>query len=343
MVGGTIPRMAFHTAIGFFVHGVGIITFVWKNEPKNFLNFPQSFPTLLTVGELTFSLFYSGALYEEEKPIYSNIALTFGILLIIVSNIILYFLRKLKPSVKNNSFVLTPFNKISIENPSSEGNLDPPPSENIYNQLQSILQSEREKIARDIHDDLGQSLTILKLGLYRLKSEFPKNLKTIQDQVQPLINLIDETINSVQRIALNLRPTKYDELGFINVTLLKAEIFQHNTGIQCITNIPPRCQNIDREIALSLFRIIQEALTNISRHSKANQAEINLMVHNENILLKIMDNGIGITEDQINHSKSLGISGMTERVKSLGGKFNIIGIPNEGTQINIIIPFKANE
>ena len=177
----------------------------------------------------------------------------------------------------------------------------------IENQIQSVREDDRADIAREIHDDLGQSLTILKFGLSRLQEGFPKSKQSIKNEIRPMLAVVDDAINCVQRIASNLRPPVLDELGFLEAVSLRIGLFQSNSKIQCETEISPECNLIHQELALALFKIIQETLTNILRHAKADKVKITLKTINNFILLTIIDNVIGIKKDQITNPESLGL------------------------------------
>ena len=319
---GDHTMMALHTAIGFFIQGIGITAFAWKNEPNKIFGSPKWFPFLLTAGEITFSLFYSDALSSEEKPYLSTIVLNAGIFLVFLTNFAIFFFRKHKSLLEKQ---LIDFHQ---------------KSKTIEHQIQSVRQDDRADIAREIHDDLGQSLTVLKLGLSRLQEKFPQSKSSLQNEIRPMIAVIDDAIKCIQRIATNLRPPVLDELGFLDAVSLRIGLFKSNSKIHCEMDFSPECNHVNRELALALFRIIQEALTNISRHSKANKVKITLGTKNKFIFLKIVDNGIGIRKDHIDDPKSLGILGIRERVKILKGEFDIIGIPKDGTRLEIKIPLE---
>ena len=317
---GDHTPMALHTAIGFSMQGIGITAFAWKNEPKKIFGSPQWFPILITAGEITFSLFYSDALSSEEKPYLSTIVFNSGILLVFLTNLAIFFFRKYKASLENQLIDFRQKFKA------------------IENRIQSERDDDRADIAREIHDDLGQSLTVLKFGLSRLEEDFPENKRSLQNEIRPMLAVIDDAIKCVQRIALNLRPPVLDELGFVEAVSLRIGLFQSNSKIQCETEISPECHRINQELALALFKIIQEALTNILRHSNADKVKITLKIINNFILLTIMDNGIGIKKNQITNPESLGLLGIRERVEKFGGEFVIVGIPNMGTRLEIKIP-----
>ena len=203
-------------------------------------------------------------------------------------------------------------------------------------QLIKILDENKRK---DTHLILGKDKDNTKIIVKLLgRNATEIVLQSIKNEIRPMLAVVDDAINCVQRIASNLRPPVLDELGFLEAVSLRIGLFQSNSKIQCETEISKNCNRINQELALALFKIIQEALTNILRHSKANKVKITLKTINNYILLTIIDNGIGIKKDQITNPESLGLLGIRERVEKFGGEFFIAGIPNEGTRFEIRIP-----
>lgn len=209
--------------------------------------------------------------------------------------------------------------------------------------LQTIREEERTMISREIHDQLGQELTALKMDIAFLSRKIEK-AKTepdwgeIQNGLRSMSDITDQTINSVRRIARELRPDILDKLGLREAIEWQAEEFSKRTGIDTIVSISPGEFEIPTELNTTIFRIVQESLTNVARHSAAKRSKIGLTIEPKNIYLTIEDNGKGITEDEIANSKSLGLVGIKERVHSVNGKVTITGEPGKGTILKIIIP-----
>ena len=209
--------------------------------------------------------------------------------------------------------------------------------------LQTIREEERTVIAREIHDQLGQELTALKMDIAFLSRKINK-AKTVPDwdeileALKSMTEITDQTINSVRRIARELRPDILDKLGLKDAIEWQAEEFTKRTGIDCIVSISSGEIEYDHDLSTTIFRIVQESLTNVARHSGASISRIGLKFDNGNINLTIDDNGKGITEDEIENTKSLGIVGIKERVYSVNGKLTITGHIEKGTKISIIIP-----
>ncbi|MCL5985527.1 MAG: PAS domain S-box protein [Actinobacteria bacterium] len=210
----------------------------------------------------------------------------------------------------------------------------------LYTHLESIREEERKKIALEIHDELGQSLTGLKMDLSALTKQLPEVTELFHDKARSMSELIDETIDTVRKISTELRPTILDDLGLIAAIEWQSSEFQNRSGIKCRFTSNINYVDIDKNIALSIFRILQEILTNVSRHSNASLVNISLKMKDDNFMLKIKDNGLGIKKNEINNPKNLGILGMYERASFIGGNLSISGSEKKGTSIVLIIPLK---
>ena len=207
--------------------------------------------------------------------------------------------------------------------------------------LQSVREEERTHIAREIHDELGQMLTALKMDVALLQRKVKNvnpNLNEAANDMQAMSGLIDDTIKSVRKIATELRPEILDELGIKDAIEWETQIFRNRTGIECefITNLNE--QNLERDQATALFRILQETLTNIARHANATEVKVTLNHEDNELIMEIIDNGKGITDAETQGEKSLGILGMRERTMLLGGEFKIQGISGKGTKVIVRIP-----
>uniref|UniRef100_A0A832DLE7 histidine kinase n=1 Tax=Ignavibacterium album TaxID=591197 RepID=A0A832DLE7_9BACT len=204
--------------------------------------------------------------------------------------------------------------------------------------LQSVREEERTLIAREIHDELGQVLTVLKIKLTLINKKIPSDLLSIRTQLDEAIRLIDNSVETVQKISSKLRPNILDELGLLAAIEWQVSEFEKLTNIKCSFILPKEEIIIDKERQTVIFRILQEALTNVARHSGADKVLINLFKYQSNIVMEIKDNGRGISTEQINDVKSLGIHGMEERVMIFGGSFTIEGFAGKGTSLKIEIP-----
>lgn len=208
--------------------------------------------------------------------------------------------------------------------------------------LQSVREEERVKIAREIHDDLGQSLTALKMDLSWLKGRLSEE-RSLQQKAEAMMELIDSTIHTVRRIAAEARPAVLDNLGLAAAIEWQAQEFQNRTGIGCDIRRMLKDLELDQDISTTLFRIFQETLTNAARHAKATRVELSLEEKQSNLILEVKDNGRGITEEEVYGSNSLGILGMRERAFLLGGEVQIAGVPGQGTTVTVRIPLNRNQ
>jgi PAS domain S-box-containing protein len=209
---------------------------------------------------------------------------------------------------------------------------------NLAAHLQSIREEERASIAREIHDELGQALTALKMDLSWLDKKLPEEQSPLLKKTKSMSQLIDSTIQTVQRLSAELRPGLLDDLGLLSAMEWQAEEFQKRTGIACELSLGSQEIDLDQERSTAIFRIFQETLTNISRHASATEAIVNLAEKGAQLELTIKDNGKGITEEKISDPKSLGLIGIQERVHFLGGDINIKGIRNIGTTVTVSVP-----
>ncbi len=205
--------------------------------------------------------------------------------------------------------------------------------------LQSIREEERTMISQEIHDELGQVLTALKIQVSLLANKLNKNQEPLKQKINSLADMIDSSVESVQKISSKLRPGILDELGLIAAIEWQTEEFQKLTNLKCSVALPKDELNLDRKKTTAIFRIFQEALTNIARHSEAQKVLVSLYNHQSNIYLEIQDNGKGITQEQIKDFKSLGIHGMKERAMVFGGEVYLEGNPGKGTIVKIEIPY----
>jgi len=209
--------------------------------------------------------------------------------------------------------------------------------------LHSIREEESTRIAREIHDELGQTLTGIKMDLSFLEDAVSnmgksQECRKLLEKISSTTKLADNAIQTMRKITTELRPAILDSLGISAAVEWQAEEFKNRTGIRCEYYPPGEQIHLDRNSSIAIFRVLQESLTNIIRHAKANKVSITL-AKNENMLqLEIKDNGIGISDSDIKKVNSFGILGMKERIWLLNGTFDIKGIPNKGTTVTVKIP-----
>ena len=209
--------------------------------------------------------------------------------------------------------------------------------------LQSVLEGERKRIAHEIHDELGQQLTALKMDLSWIGRNLPENEKPLLEKIRAMSKLIDTTIETVRKISTDLRPAILDDFGLLAAIEWQLKEFQQRTGIKCKIAQQSNDVILDQGRAVALFRIVQEALTNVARHANAMNVEVTLKEGDGRVLLQIKDNGRGVKEEEITSSKSIGIVGMRERARLYGGQMRIKGIPGKGTTVKVSIPLKEEE
>jgi signal transduction histidine kinase len=210
---------------------------------------------------------------------------------------------------------------------------------NLSRRLQSLLEEERTRISREIHDELGQALTALKLDLSSIRRSLVSDgLSEQSAKIHEIERAVNSIIRTMRRISTELRPGILDELGVAVAIEWMAKDFQNRTGIDCKVTIKAVDTISDTVRATAIFRIVQEALTNIMRHAAASQVNVSLEKKDDTLILEVRDNGIGIMEGRIVDSKSLGLIGIRERVLLLGGEAVISGKPGEGTLVRVTLP-----
>jgi PAS domain S-box-containing protein len=209
--------------------------------------------------------------------------------------------------------------------------------------LQSSREEERSRIAREIHDELGQALTGLKFDISWIGKKLPKNTEELQDKTRSMAGVIDGTIQTVRRISSELRPGVLDRLGLGAAIEWQVQEFHNRTGVKCTLSPTLEGLNIEGNRSLAIFRILQEALTNVARHAKAGAVGVRLSLESGNLMLEVRDNGVGISETALLDPKSLGLLGMKERAIAFGGRLNIIGKPGDGTRVILVMPCGAAE
>jgi PAS domain S-box-containing protein len=204
--------------------------------------------------------------------------------------------------------------------------------------LQRIREQDRTYIAREVHDQLGQSLSALTIDLSRLRDRLPPNNSWLIEQVQSIEKQIGGTMQSVREICRLLRPPVFDDFGLTAAIRWYLRDFQERTGLSCKVKIDEEIPNHDKELDLVILRIFQEAMTNVLRHAEATQVQVTLVRHSRNLVLRIQDNGKGISPEQTANPLSLGILGIRERVRFWGGKSLFAGSPGRGTTMTVSVP-----
>jgi PAS domain S-box-containing protein len=209
--------------------------------------------------------------------------------------------------------------------------------------LQSAREEEGTRIAREIHDELGAALTSLKWELESFdkvisESGDQSQFQALREKIEGMLRLTETTISSVRRISTELRPSILDDLGLVEAIEWEAEQFQSRTGIICRYDCSLENLDLSQEQSTAVFRIFQEALTNVLRHAQATSVEITMKAEAGCLVLTIIDNGRGITENQKSGSQSLGLLGMQERAHLISAKVDVTGVQGKGTMIIVRVP-----
>jgi signal transduction histidine kinase len=208
----------------------------------------------------------------------------------------------------------------------------------LNNYLQTIREEERGNIAREIHDELGQQLTAIKMDTYWLSQKINDSNESISQKIKDMLLLIDETIKTIRKIATELRPGILDDLGLIAALEWLSSETQKRSGITIVFETNLEHLNLHKNDAIGIFRIFQESLTNILRYANTQKVNTSLMLSNKELVLNITDYGVGYSEADIKQKKSFGLSSMKERAIMMGGHLNIKSTPGKGTVIKLILP-----
>jgi PAS domain S-box-containing protein len=212
----------------------------------------------------------------------------------------------------------------------------------LSGRLATVQEAERTRIARELHDELGVRLTCLKIDLSRLyttmASEGAGVRKKMEDKIRLMVEQVDATIASVQRLATELRPAILNDLGIVAAIEWQCQDFQKRTGIPCTCVTSADDIGMEPELATALFRICQEALTNAARHAQATAVTVKLEWQTDFLQLMVVDNGLGIPDTTVSNRQSLGLLGMRERVAQFGGELMIQGHHGAGTTVTACLP-----
>lgn len=204
--------------------------------------------------------------------------------------------------------------------------------------LQSVREEERTIISREIHDELGQACTAIKMDLALIGRRLTKRQTQLRAKVDSAVQLVDSTIATLRRIASELRPRTLDDLGLPAALESQAQEFESRTGIRCVVTLPQEPLTLDADTSTAIFRIFQESLTNVARHAQAMRVEARLRQERDRIIFQVVDNGRGFDPEEAKASKSLGLVGMQERALLLHGDLKIEGVPGAGTTMTLTIP-----
>ena len=208
----------------------------------------------------------------------------------------------------------------------------------LTDHLQTVREEERALIASELHDDIGQKLVALKMDMFMLEKKLPKDQEELNEKIQSINNLLNDTIESTRKIYSELRPYLLEHFGIAGAVSDLIEKFQILTGIKSEFDSEIGETNLDKDSSLAIFRILQEALYNVRWHSEATRVKVKLLKKMNHVKMTIRDNGVGIKEEKIHDIKSFGLIGMRKRARFLGGEFEIKGVPDKGTTVKLRIP-----
>jgi signal transduction histidine kinase len=212
---------------------------------------------------------------------------------------------------------------------------------NLAAHLLSVREEERARISREVHDELGQSLTAVKMDLAWLAGRLPPRNGEMLRRIRATGQLADSIIQSIRRISTELRPAVLD-LGLAAAVEWQVQEFQSRSGVQCKVRLLIR-EVVTSNASTAMFRIFQETLTNVARHAKATRVEVVLQKQQDRLVLLIHDNGRGFDQADPSFSNSLGLLGMRERAAILGGQVNISSAAGKGTTVTAWIPLPSRE
>jgi len=204
--------------------------------------------------------------------------------------------------------------------------------------LEAAKEEERERIARDIHDELGSILVAIKIETALLSAKLPEEPHGLHDKAKTIEGMLDRAMGTASQVARELRPGILKEFGLSAAIECQAEDFSQRTGIICRVQCNEDVLPLDESASLALFRIFQETLTNVAKHARASLVSVRLHHERNIIILEIRDNGRGISEADLNKPRSFGLRGIRERINSLGGEFSIGSVEQGGSHIILSVP-----
>jgi signal transduction histidine kinase len=204
-----------------------------------------------------------------------------------------------------------------------------------------VREQERIRIARELHDQFGQCLTILKMDLSWLRRQTPVDMTPVHLKIGAMSGVIDEALKNLHAVTAELRPVILDDFGLTAAIEWQIEEFCNRSGIDCRLENGGYEPNLPREVATALFRIFQETITNIMRHAQADRVVVRLEEHDRELMLQVQDNGRGITEAEINDPKAFGLLGIRERLYPWNGRVAIEGRPGQGTCVTAYLPMPS--
>jgi len=204
-------------------------------------------------------------------------------------------------------------------------------------------EEEKTRIARELHDELGQLLTAVKMDLSWLNDNLGASAPDVTAKVREMGAIVDQTVGAVRRISADLRPLMLDDLGLADAAAWLVEEFAKRSSVRCTVRMPPEgaLDGLPKAVGTAVYRALQESLTNIARHSEAKHAWVQLAAVNGEIYFEVEDDGRGIAPEDVAKARSLGLKGMRERLAYLGGSVEISAAPRGGTRLRGRVPASA--
>jgi signal transduction histidine kinase len=206
---------------------------------------------------------------------------------------------------------------------------------------QEVREQERIRIAREIHDQFGQSLSILKMDLFWLKKHLPEKAPTVEQKMGLMIQVIDEAMKNLHAVTAQLRPVILDDFGLAAAIQWQVEEFQDHSAIACRMESSDFEPDLPKDLATAVFRVFQEILTNIIRHAQASEVMVRFEGRPNGLMLQVQDNGRGITEAEINDPSAFGLLGIRERLYPFNGRVSFEGQPGQGTRVTVMVPMAS--
>jgi PAS domain S-box-containing protein len=213
----------------------------------------------------------------------------------------------------------------------------------LSDHLQTVQERERLAMARDIHDEIGQSLTVLKLDLEWIGHRLLTNESAVRERVNEMRSNIEQLTSAVQRIAADLRPPLLDSLGLAAAIDWQVAEFGRRSGIECFVMLNEEIDPLEPQLATAVMRIVQEGLTNILRHARATEVSVSLCRRDGQLVLEIGDNGRGIRSEEIESPQAYGLMGMQERARICRGELAVRGAEGGGTLLRLTVPLRGEE
>ena len=212
----------------------------------------------------------------------------------------------------------------------------------LSSHLEEAREKERKWIAQELHDEFGQQLGALKMNLTQLEKLLPHANDEVLEKTRKMSEIIDTTIQKVREVSRKLRPSMLDNLGFAAAVMWQAKEFQKNSEIQVNVRIDDNIELPDK-VGSALFRVFQETLTNVYRHARATEVDVDIFVDGEDLFMSIRDNGVGFDSEKLKNPKTFGLIGIRERIHSLGGEVTFESQVGEGTTVNVVVPMQQED